>query len=169
MIEGLSASPREFYAQVVAALERRDVPGLATSYVYASEAGILSGKRLYLAVRRKELVFHVCGAPFARGFFVSWWLGEDRGPLSSLLVMVPLAATFFPWLFRPRTYYEVDTALMYQSLTHTAVLEVVDALTEAKALRGPAELERKPILTALAPSCARLGRWARASRSWRGL
>lgn len=145
MLEGLSASPREFYQQVAAAIEARKIPDLAVRHILTREAGPASAKRLYLEVRRGRLIFHVCGAPFANGFFTSWWLGETGG-LASLLALLPFAESLFPWVFRGRTYYETDTALMFQSLTHSAVLEVVDAMTQSKGLRGPVELERKPIL-----------------------
>jgi hypothetical protein len=146
MIEGLSISPREFYGLLVEALKERSVPGLDTSFAYARERGPLSARRLYLEVRRENHVFHVCGAPFANGFFVSWWMGELRGILFLLVSLMPLAETFFPWFLRPRTYYEIDTALMFQTLTHSALLEVVDGITTAKGIRGIAEAERKPIM-----------------------
>ena len=58
----------------------------------------------------------------------------------------PPRYTIFPISNRQPTYFQIDTALMFRYLTHASVLEVVDALTEAKGLRALSELDRKPIL-----------------------
>lgn len=146
MIEGLSERPTAFYESVTASIESREIPDLSIRYVFAKEGGLASAKRLYLEVRREKLVYYVCGAPFANGFFVSSWLGEVRSIVLLVLSFFPFAAVAFPWLFRGNTYYETDTTLMFQSLVHSAVLEAVDGLTETKGIRGPVDLERKPTL-----------------------
>lgn len=144
MIEGLSQKPTEFYKNLEASLAARSVPGLATRYVYAKEGGAGSAKRLYLEVRRGKLVFHICGAPFANGFFVSWWLGETTNIFVTVISLLPFSELAFPWLFRGPTYFEIDTTQMVQALVHRAVLETVDGVTAASGIRGPVELERKP-------------------------
>ncbi len=138
MLEGLQASPKEFYGAVERAIEKRQVPDVKRSRVDWREGGLLSAKREYLRVQRHEHVFDICGAPFGNGFFISWWLGESQGCLATL----PGAGAFL----RPQTYYQIDTALMFQSAIHAAVLEVVDEMTTAKGVRALTELERKPIL-----------------------
>ncbi len=37
--------------------------------------------RIYQRIGRKKLVFDVCGAPFGKGFFVSWWMGPLPNPV----------------------------------------------------------------------------------------
>ena len=54
------------------------------------EGGLLSAKRLYLRVIRKEHVFDICGAPFGNGFFFSWWLGESRQTSVGLLIALSI-------------------------------------------------------------------------------
>ncbi len=139
LIEGLQTSPKDFYASVEHAIVRRQVPDAKSSRVDWREGGLLSAKREYLRVQRREYIFDICGAPFGTGFFVSWWLGEPQGCFQAL----PIVGPFFA---RRATYYRIDTALMFQSAVHDAVLEVVDELTSAKGLRALSELERKPIL-----------------------
>lgn len=146
MIEGLDERPSEFYRNVQASLAARTIPGLATRYVYAKEGGAGSAKRLYLEVRRGRLVFHICGAPFANGFFVSWWLGETTNVFVAALALLPFSELAFPWVFRGPTYFETDTTLMVQALVHRAVLETVDGTTSAQGVRGPVELERNPVV-----------------------
>jgi hypothetical protein len=63
---------------------------------------------------------------------------------------IVLAIPFFGWVyekfFNPSTYYKIDTTLMFQSVVHKAVLEVVDQVMSAKGARALTELERKPIM-----------------------
>lgn len=118
------------------AIERRAIPDAAQSRVDWREGGVLSAKREYLRVRRKQYTFDICGAPFGTGFFVSWWLTEPLGCLGG-------------YIRRRETYYRIDTALMFQEAVHAAVLEVIDGMTSAKGIRGLSELDRKPILRSL--------------------
>lgn len=146
MIDGLEASPKEFYASVEGAVKEREVPDLSLSRVAHPEGGPFSPKREYLRIIRREHTFDICGAPFGRSFFFSWWLGEAPSGCLALLGGIPFLGSIVERFVRPATYYRIDTALMFQSAVHGAVLEVVDQMTTAKGLRGLSELERKPIL-----------------------
>lgn len=144
LIEGLTVSPKEFFASVERALETKLIPDLKRSRVDWKEGGILTAKREYLRVRRKKHAFDICGAPFGNGFFISWWLGEVPSGLWQLLMSIPFVGPLLEKFFRPVTYYNVDTAMMFQSLVHSAVMEVVDGLTKVNGLRVLSELDRKP-------------------------
>jgi len=146
MVEGLEASPKGFYDRVEKVLEEKLVPDLVVSRVQWKEGGLLSAKREYLQVKRFGHVYHICGAPFGNGFFVSSWLGEVQGCLSRILSVFAFLSDIIPFLDRRATYYQIDTAMMFQSLTHSAVLAVVDEFTKAKGLRTLSELERKPVM-----------------------
>ncbi len=135
----LQDSPQRFYTAFEEAIKRHELPEVKISRTHYREGGLLSAKREYLRATRKQLIFDICAAPFGKGFFVSWWLGEPRG----LLQDFPILGAFF----RPVTYYRYDTALMFQESIHSAVLEVVDETTQAKGLRALTELEKKPILS----------------------
>lgn len=63
---------------------------------------------------------------------------------------LPYVGPVYEFLFRPITYYKLDTAAMFQGAVHTAVLEVIDGLTKANGLRALSEDERKPVLDAVA-------------------
>lgn len=201
LIDNFQASPKEFYAAVEAAVAERQIPEAETSRVDWHEGGILSARREYLRVMRGRLMFDICGAPFGRGFFFSWWLAEPRSPLGPLallifilycifgiaisfklfgfffgfffaviglptlfwlfvkfmsttregwddpLVAMPLFGPLYERLFRPRTYYKMDTALMFQEAVRQSVHEVIDNLTKAKGIRALSEAERKPIMS----------------------
>lgn len=148
LTEGLQYSSQEFYASVEKAVERRQIPKVRISRVDHREGGVLSAKREYLRVSRLEYVFDICAAPFGTGFFVSWWLVQvPDSTLQQLLAMIPLLGRLFVRAFRPLTYYQLDTALMFQESVRSAVLEALDQITEAKGLKALSELERKPVLT----------------------
>ncbi len=200
LLENFEASPKEFYASVESAVKERQIPEATISRVDWHEGGILSARREYLRVIRGRYMFDICGAPFGRGFFISWWLAEAQSPLGPLalavlilygifgiaisfklfgfllglffaaiglpalfwlfvkimssaregwddpLVAMPLFGPLYERFFRPRTYYKMDTALMFQEAVRSAVSEVVDGMTKAKGIRTLSELERKPIL-----------------------
>ena len=69
-------SSQEFYANVRKALEARKYPAISIEEVSYSEGGLHTAKRAYLRVRRENLVFDICAAPFGVDFLFSWWLAE---------------------------------------------------------------------------------------------
>jgi hypothetical protein len=146
LIDGFQFSTKDFYAQVAQKVQERSVPEANSYEVTFHEGTILSAKRAYLRVQRKALMFDLCAAPFGRGFFVSWWLGEPFGCLYATLAPLPFIGPAIAQFMRPVTYYSADTALMFQEAVHASVLEVVDAITKDKGIRALTELERKPIL-----------------------
>jgi hypothetical protein len=94
LIEGLEASSLEFYRALEEAIARREIPDTERARVDYREAGYLSAKREYLRVTRGAQAVDICAAPFGRGFFVSWWLGEAR-PSPILPTIVALAILIF--------------------------------------------------------------------------
>jgi len=157
LFEGMQASPQQIYSQMEQAIERRKIPDVKISRISYPEAGALSARREYLRVQRMDHIFDICAAPFGTGFFVSWWLGTPRRLLRLLiwillilfLPIVGLIIVILWWISLRETYYRLDTALMFQDLVHSAVLEVIDQATEGKGIRAMSELERKPILSDL--------------------
>ncbi|MEX1258153.1 MAG: hypothetical protein WEG36_11100 [Gemmatimonadota bacterium] len=145
LIEGLQASPMEFYSSVENAVGRRELPDTKLGRVDWKEGGVFSAKREYLRARRREYIFDICGAPFGDGFFISWWLGEKPSGLLALVLMIPFVGVWIRRFLKPVTYYQIDTALMFQTAIHGAVIEVLDGLTTARGLRALTELERRPI------------------------
>lgn len=146
LIDGLEDSPQRFYTVLEEGLKRRQLPDIKISRVDFREGNILSAKRTYLRVVRNQYMFDVCAATFGKSFYVSWWRGEKLRWFRMLLMMIPMIGYFFMHMFRPKTYYQNDVALMFQESVHVAVLEVVDDITKAKGLRILSESDRKPVL-----------------------
>lgn len=146
MIPGLMQSAQEFYGSVEAAVMPHDLKNVKFERVSFSEGGILSAKREYLQIRRGEHVFHVCAAPFGNGFFISWWLGQVESGIFAWLASVPGIGWIVGRFLKPLTYYKIDTAMMFQSVTHGALMQTVDSITQAKGIRAMTEAERKPVM-----------------------
>lgn len=62
------------------------------------------------------------------------------------VLAIPVIGRLYEWLFRPATYYRIDTTLMFQAQVKGAVESVIDGLLTAKGLRALTEEEKKPIM-----------------------
>lgn len=71
LMEGLKDSPKHFYAGLSLAIKAREIPDIKATSTDYREGGLLSAKREYFRVLRKEYVFDICAAPFGNSFFVS--------------------------------------------------------------------------------------------------
>ena len=65
------------------------------------------------------------------------------------VLALPVIGAIYDWIFKPFTYYRMDTARMFESAVHGAVMEAVDELTTTKGIRALSEFERKPIMREL--------------------
>lgn len=145
--EGMQESPQNFYALLDQAIKVRELPNCKLSRVDYREGGILSSKREYFRVQGREHILDVCAAPYAKGFFFSWWMGESLGFFWRMVLKIPVLGLLIMALFRPETYFKMDTALMFQESIRTAVMEAIDATTNAKGVRALSEEEKKPIMS----------------------
>lgn len=145
LIQNFQYSSQNFYQAVTEAVQKRQIPEAQINRIQMKEGGIFSAKREYLGIAcKKDFYFAICGAPFGTGFFVSWWLLDPPdGFLSSMFSTTAAIAKAF---VKPWTYYRVDAATMFQTATHSAVLEVIDHITSAQGLKPLPEVERKPVM-----------------------
>lgn len=148
LIENFRMSPQEFYNVVTMAIEKREIPNAKIHRFTWKESHLLSARREYLRIScNNDFYFAVCAAPYGTGFFVSWWLLEPPdGCLLSLLAGFPYLSAIAQVLVKPWTPYRMDTAAMFQTATHSAITEVIDAITSAQGIRGLTEIERKPVM-----------------------
>lgn len=149
LIENLSESPQKFYELIESAVTQRQLPEVTMERTCMKEAGPFSAEREYFSVTRKTSSFDICAAPYGNAFFVSWW--QSYSP--TLLQRLALAVSLIPVIggFVPRsmtgdfTFYQQDTAQMFQKSIHSAVLSVIDDLTKVRGARVLSDSERKPI------------------------
>ena len=115
-VPGMEQSSANFYGGIESAIASEKLDDVKCERVNISEGGILSAKREYLQVRRKEHVFHICAAPYGNGFFISWWLGEIRSGLFASLASLPYVGFIFRLLaaalYGPRTHNTFSARLV---------------------------------------------------------
>lgn len=144
--DAIQASSDQFYTTVQGLIDKERVEKIDIERVNFSQGGIFSAKREYLQIRRGDDVFHVCAAPFGTGFFVSCWLGNVERGFWVWVAKLPFIGMFVHWFIKPLTYYKVDTALMFQSVTQGAVTAALDDMLKQKGMRALSDTERKPIM-----------------------
>ena len=93
----------------------------------------------------------ILGLPaFLIGFPLLFWglvqILKDNEGWDDSIVAIPILGPIYQRIFRPETYYMIDTTQMFQQLVHNAVMEAVDQMTSGKGVRALSELERKPAL-----------------------
>lgn len=99
-VDGLSTSTLDFYTAVETMIREKQVADIRIERIEVPEQGLLSAKRTYLAVSYGRLRFDICGAPFGRDFFFSWWLVKRTPGFAALwgcaaLIGVPLITLVF--------------------------------------------------------------------------
>lgn len=99
-VEGLSTSTMEFYAAVEKALREKEVADLRIERLTVNEHGILSATREYLGISFGRFRFDICGAPFGKDYFFSWWLVKRTPGFAALwgcatIIGLPLVALAF--------------------------------------------------------------------------
>lgn len=156
-LEGVSVSTTDFYDQVQRKIFDWELPDITSKSIYLHEGSTLSCKRLYLRVRRRDLVYDIFVAPFGGGLFVSSWLALPSSTMLKIIAYIPLLGRLLSAIvrgFRPRTYFRVDSAICFQEITHSAVLNVLDELVSLQGATPLSELERKPVMRELYPGQA---------------
>ena len=137
----LQFSSDEFYTLVEKLLAERQMPDTRVMRTNYNEASILSNKREYLRVERKEDVFDICAAPFGTGFFVSYWHGEPEHALRDMALKIPYLSTAVEG-FQGTTYYKEDTASMFRACVKDSIMEAIEQITTSQGVRGLSEAER---------------------------
>ncbi|HEY4360351.1 MAG TPA: hypothetical protein VGN17_05265 [Bryobacteraceae bacterium] len=123
----------------------------------AADIAYTMGFALGIAISGFGLGFLMAGAGVFLGVPLLLWLignGLRQGIIlgESMVLAMPLVGWLYERVFAPATFYNLDTALMFQEAVHNAVLEVLDCVTADKGVRALTEAERKPIMKRLAAS-----------------
>lgn len=137
--DNIQFSTSDFYAQVKDGLIERKIEGLNYGQESFLESHIFSAKRIYLRINEHEYAFYICAAPFGTGTFVSWWLCvKDEKFINKIPILSKLAGKDR----NNKSFYQMDTEAMYQSMIHTVVVAVADGLTANNGYRL-SELDRQ--------------------------
>lgn len=150
ILEDFQVTPQQFYDLVEHAIGNRVIPGSTISKVAWREGGLFSARREYLLARRKERLVIIGATPFGTSFIISWWFG-DYPLVFTLLLEIPLLGFLLERFIKPTTFYRVDTASAFQRVIHTAIIEVVNEVTEVHGIHAPAQHEHVPLMHELYP------------------
>lgn len=75
---------------------------------------------------------------------------EGAIPAEEAILEIPIIAPLYERIFSPRTYYRLDTALMYQEAVRNAVMEVIGEVRSEKGLRALSDAEMRPRMREMA-------------------
>lgn len=132
-------TPQSFYKAVEETIKAKALPNVICSRIVYPEGGIFSANREYLRVQCKAYIFDICAAPFAKGFFVSWWMGELPDTRTNFLSHLPVIGRVFTK--RKKTFFELDNENLFKDSVSTVVRMTFETMTENKGLRKLSEAE----------------------------
>ncbi|MGN6396886.1 MAG: hypothetical protein ACTHMI_15050 [Mucilaginibacter sp.] len=124
--EDLQLSTKEFYVMLRDLISSYDYPGVTCEPVRLKEGGVFSSSRDYLRISKERYSFFVCAAPFGRSFFISWWLQEDANALANVAEKVPYIGKALATRIESKTYYELDTELMFTSSVNSLITYAIE-------------------------------------------
>lgn len=126
--QDLQMSSKEFYNTVESMIKELQYPNLMMERVKLSEGGFFSPNREYLKIWNNFYQYYVCAAPYGKSFFISWWLKENENWFVNLLAGIPLLGWLVPKK-KSKTFYQMDSELIFSKGIHTLVSQAVEKLT----------------------------------------
>lgn len=146
LLENFDFSTKEFYQLLQSELESKGIEGLRIKEINFREGGAFSFSRVYLRVSWNDFEYDICGAKFADGFFISWWLHYKDTDAKIFISRIPFVGNWLVKVLYPITYFKIDTASIFMTYIQSSVLKVIDDISKKNGLRSLTESERKPIL-----------------------
>lgn len=137
-------SSQEFYSLLEEALNKKKIPNMNMRRVTKAETNFFLSQREYLEVTRADQRFLICAAPFADGFFVSWWFGKVIEFAEDFMFRIPNVGPRLAQALFSKTYFQIDTDGMFAGIVKQAVNEAIDQLTNTNGIRPLTEAERMP-------------------------
>ncbi len=140
--EGIQFSTKSVYAKIEALIEEKKMPGVTCARISLSEGKFLSHNREYLRIRRRELIFDVCAAPFGAPAFISWRLGEKPRGITAILLYLGLISAHRIKKSVPSTYYLADTNTVFKAIVKNCINQTIESFDKPdKGVRGFVELK----------------------------
>ncbi|MEO7214969.1 hypothetical protein [Mucilaginibacter sp.] len=130
----LQLSSDECYSKLEKIISSYDYPDIKVERRAVFESrNVLQDKREYLVIRRKQLWFYVCAAPYGRSYFVSWWFWHKRNWLLDWIYRSPIMSYLFE--DTEATMYAQDTRIMFERSIDALIGEVTATLDPIHAKR----------------------------------
>jgi hypothetical protein len=134
-------SSNNVYDEIEMLVKNQSLPEVKTERVKHKEGGMFSASREYFRVKRGDIVFDVCAAPFGKNFFISWWLYQSEGIMKSMMKNTSVG-NYLEKVAASRTFFEADEEAIFRSCIHSCVLEAIDNFTGSTGKRLT-ELEKQ--------------------------
>ncbi len=139
--EDLQMSARDFYALLKRIIEEYKYPDVKCEPVTLSESGLFSSKREYLRISKQRHHYYVCACPFGKSFFISWWLQEDANTTANITRKFGWFGRVVATRMESKTYYEMDTELMFTSSINSIIKLAVEKVKADKGYRKDVVIE----------------------------
>jgi len=124
----LQFSPQQFYKAIEQSLFERQIPGLRTKKISRPEGGLFSAQRLYLRIKRKNLVIDVCSFPFGTGQFVSCRSGKAADIRKKFFGEKSIIYTLLDILVYKKTFFRNDQDAIFKKLVNESIGETIGAI-----------------------------------------
>jgi hypothetical protein len=133
-IDGQPFTTQEFYTELENEIQEQAIPNISITRITYPQGGMFSKSRIYLRVQCKEYVFDVCAAPFAKGSFVSWRMGEIPNAANAFLMAIPWIGKFVR--NREKTFFELDNEALFKERFSACVRKVFESMTTDQGKRS---------------------------------
>jgi hypothetical protein len=137
-------STKEFFERLKQRLVDSEVKNISYTTLNLNESIIGLSKRTYLTIKYKDYVFFVCGAPFGKYFFTSYWSHFKPSIGEMIIRALPFFGNSLANVIFSLTYFEYDQAASFQTLLHHHITELIKEMTTEKGIPMP-ELP-KPVM-----------------------
>ena len=150
LARGLQYDPATFYETLQGKIEGEKIKGVKIKTAVLTQKGMMSRKREYLRIQYDNLIFDVCGAPFGEAnFFFSYWMGVKNmsgcfAIILGILMSIPFIGALIEKNLSSLTYFEQDTASMFDALISEIIIAEVDSIMEEKEIEPIPEAARVP-------------------------
>jgi hypothetical protein len=138
-------TPLQLFESIEAVFNERQIIGVQLSRVQQLEWNLLSGRRIYLLIRRRASVCYISAIPVGTGLFVAWRYSSVPPAAIQVVLQVPLLGRLAEWLFAPPTFYREDFYDAFEQAIRACVLEATDRLG-GQGIRPLTEVEARPLL-----------------------
>jgi hypothetical protein len=137
--EDLQLSAQNFYTMLETMIRDYQYPGVEVKRETLKESGFFSSSREYLRISKRASNYYVCASPFGKSFFISWWLKEQEDGLANVVDKVPLFGGLLSGKNRPKTFYELDSELMFTQSIHSIIQAAVNKVLADHGFRTKAK------------------------------
>ncbi len=133
--EDLQMSSKEFYTLLQKMIEDYRYPDVVCTPMTLKEGGVFSSRREYLRISKQRYNYYVCASPFGRSFFISWWLQENAHTAANVTRKLGWLGRAMATRMESKTYYELDTELMFTSSINSIIKIAVEKIKADKGYR----------------------------------